>query len=455
MLFLRRQAPRFLFILALAFLGVGLCALLLPIEYRAVSEQLIGFPDSDVKAHQARPAVLAALCFLPLLAYLVYRLGGILDRYITRQFLGIFGICLSALLMILLLADLSDHISDFRKSEHMFRAIGTYYATRLPAILLLLLPYSLLLSLLHSLSKLSTNREIIAMIQAGRGIVRLILPLTIAGVFFTLFCLGLNYHLAPTAEGRRHDILDESIGKPVIEASKVLYHNREDRRLWMIEDFPSDYQHNAPLLNVEVTTTDENHKLVSRLTATEARWSRSTRQWTFENPVLGRFAPGGPPKFDNLKGPLTIDGWSETPWQLIKPGLSARDLGIPDLNGWFQANALRQPFADASPYLTQWHYRWAMPFTCMVTILLATPLAIHFSRRGSGGGIFSAIILSALMLLVSNILLALGAVGILRPVLAAWLPNLAFALLGIGLLRSRFTSRPIHYSLRKLFLTES
>jgi hypothetical protein len=29
---------------------------------------------------------------------------------------------------------------------------------------------------------------------------------------------------------------------------------------------------------------------------------------------------------------LSFDGWSETPWLLIKPGLSAADLGVPDLN---------------------------------------------------------------------------------------------------------------------------
>ncbi len=213
-MFLRSHSPRLLLILALAALGAGLCALLVPAESRAVAQQLIGFPDSDVQAHQARPLVLAALCFLPALAGLVYSLGGTLDRYITRQFLGIFGICLSGLFLIWLLIDLSDKISDFRSSQHLLRTIGTFYATRSPAILLLLLPYSLLLALLHALGKLSTNREIIAMIQSGRGVLRITLPLIVAGVFCTLLSLGLNYHWAPIAEGRQDEILAEASGKP-------------------------------------------------------------------------------------------------------------------------------------------------------------------------------------------------------------------------------------------------
>ena len=77
--FLRNHFPRFLLVLVFAALGAVLCALLIPGENRAVAQQLLGFPDSDVQAHQARPLVLAALCFLPALACLIYSLGGTLS----------------------------------------------------------------------------------------------------------------------------------------------------------------------------------------------------------------------------------------------------------------------------------------------------------------------------------------------------------------------------------------
>lgn len=454
MMFLRSHFPRILLILALAAAGAGLCALLLPEEARAVEQQLVGFPDSDVQAHRARLGVLATLCFLPTLAGLIYAFGGTLARYITRQFLGIFGICLGGLSLIWLLIDLTDKISDFRSSPQVLHTIGTYYIVSTPTILLQLLPYSLLLALLHSLGKFSTTREIIAIIQAGRGILRITLPLLIAGILCTLFCLGLDYHWAPVAEGRQDEILSEATSKQATEATKVLYRNPENRRLWMIGAFPRDYQNGAPLLNVEVTTTDQNQWIQSRLSASRALWNRNTHRWIFENPVIGRYAPGRPPEFSNPADHLAIDNWSETPWQLIKPGLSADHLGIPDLNGWLQANSRHQPFADAAPYLTQWHYRWALPFSCLVTVLLAIPLAIHFTRRGPGGGLMLAVILSALLLLVSNIVLAFGEAGTLRPALAAWLPNLFFALLGLDLLRRRISGRPIYHPLHKLLAGE-
>ena len=87
----------------------------------------------------------------------------------------------------------------------------------------------------------------------------------------------------------------------------------------------------------------------------------------------------------------------------------------------------------------------------LATVLLATPLGVHFARRGPADGIFLAVTLSALMLLFSNISIALGESGLIRPIVAAWLPNLVFTLLGMYLFRRRITGQPIYLVLRQLF----
>ncbi|MFZ9937339.1 MAG: LptF/LptG family permease [Luteolibacter sp.] len=447
---LRSHAPRILPILALAAMGGLLAAAMVPAEARAVTEQLTGFPDSDAPSHMARPLVLGALCFIPALMAAVYSLGNIFDRYLLRQFFGIFGICLSALLLIWLLLDLSDNIGDFRDSRNAFATMGGYYLDSLPAVLMLLLPYSLLLSVLYVLGKLSGNREIVACIQSGRGILRLTMPLVAMGLLFTLFCLGLNYHWAPYAEGGKDRLLDAVRAEEASEARHVIYRNPAYGRLWVIGAFPPDYERGAALRDVEVTTTDAGHRIVSRHYASHARWERESRRWIFENAVTAAFKPGEPPVFERSQVPLVIDGWPETPWQLIKPGLSPAELGVPDLTSWLATHREHPSSADPKPYLTQWHYRWALPFACLVTVLLATPLAIHFSRRGAGGSVFMAVVLSALMLLASSIVLALGDAGLIRPAVAAWLPNTAFALLAMYLFQRRLSGRPICRALRKV-----
>lgn len=448
--FFRTHLWRFLLPLVLAGLGAGLCALLVPSEIEAVRQQLVGFPDSDVVAHQARPVVMGVLCFLPALAALLYAVSGTLDRFIVRQFTGIFFICLAALSMIWLLIDLGDKISDFRGSQGVAWTIVHFYATRSPAVLALMIPYSLLLALLYSLSKLSGSREIIAMIQSGRSLLRVSRPLIVGGVLFSLLSMGLNYQWGPVAEGSVDQILAEAGGQPAAEASNVLYRNPAHRRLWLIGTFPKNYQTGLPLKNVEVTTTREDTTLESRLRAKSASWDRDTRHWTFIEPVLGKFQANQPAVFEKFTAPLVVSSWPETPWQLIKPGLSPEFLGIPDLNSWLLANEKIGRFADPAPYLTQWHNRLALPFGCLVTVLLATPLGIHFSRRGAGGAVFFAVILAGLMLMITSISMALGASGTLPPAHAAWLPNVIFTALGIYLFHRRISGQPIYLVLRRL-----
>lgn len=447
---IRTYLWRIILPLLLAGLGAGLCALLVPAEMEAVNQQLIGFPDSDAQAHRARPVVMMALCFLPALTSLLYSLSGTMDRYMVRQFIGIFFISFTGLVMIWLLVDLGNVISDFRGPDNVLWSITRFYLTRSPAVISVLIPYGLLLAVLYSLGKLSANREIIAMIQSGRSLVRITMPLILLGVIFSLLCMGLNYHWAPAAEGNAEILLKEAGGKPAAAAANVLYRNPENRRLWLIGTFPKDYQTGKPLGEVEITTTRPDMTLESRLSAKSASWDRHTRKWTFEEPVVGNFKPDEPVIFETHQGPLTVDNWSETPWQLIKPGLSAENLGIPDLNSWLQTNRRIGLFADPAPYQTQWHYRWALPLGCLITVLLTAPLGVFFSRRGAGGGVFLAVVLSGLMLLLTSISVALGASGTLHPAHAAWLPNVIFTLLALYLFHRRISGRPIYHLLRRL-----
>jgi lipopolysaccharide export system permease protein len=453
----RTQLPRFVLPIALAVLGAVLCALLIPAELHAIEAQLTGFPDSDVFAHNLRPYILCGLCLLPALATLLYACGGILDRHVAREFATIFFICIASLLLIWLLIDVAEKLRDFRKSANPLLTVATYYRVRAPAIILLMLPYALLLSIIYALGKFSRDREIIAMVQSGRGLIRLTAPLLAVGVWCSLFCLGLNYHWAPTAEGRQDEILDAARGVLITEAKHVLYFNPDTHRLWMIGAFPKNYEKGEALINVEVTTTMPDGSLVSRMSAKRASWNRHDNCWTFEAPVIGHFKSGEPPEFEIPKPPVLRYAWPETPWQLIKPGLAAAFLGIPDLNGWLRSNATKRHTLpnknSAAPYRTQWHYRWALPFTCLVTVLLATPLSIHFSRRSPGGNTFLAVILSALMLFTTSIILNFGEAGCIHPALAAWLPNIVFALLGIYLFHHRISGRSIYQSFSSFFKT--
>jgi len=439
---------QYLWPIAITLLGVLVAINVIPREMHAVNEHILGFPDTDILGHRARPYLLGLLCLLPAIAAWIYRCAGSLDRYMARQFITSFALSMGALLTVMILTDLQNNMSDFSEARNTTGLIISYYGIFIPAMFVFILPYVLLLSLLYCLGKMSRHQEIVAMIQTGRGVFRIVMPLLITGVFSSIICLIFNYHWGPWAEGNKDLIIDIAKDGEAERARSVLYRDSESRRVWLVGSFPYQFEETGELENVTVHSFNNGNHPMTKLEAKKAKWSRTNKNWTFsELQLIDLQAVPVPVKIDTPES-ITRD-WQETPWQIVKPGLDQSHLGIPELNSWLEAHEGVQ-WANRLPYLTQWHYRIAQPIICLITILLAAPLGIVFSRRGLGGGVSIALFLSAGMLFSSSFFLTFGEAGHMPPLLAAWAPNILFALVAFYLFHRRITGRPIYESIKKL-----
>ena len=137
---------------------------------------------------------------------------------------------------------------------------------------------------------------------------------------------------------------------------------------------------------------------------------------------------------------LTINDWSETPYRLSSANVRPEFLGIGELQEYLRFNS-DFPRTLLAPFRTQLQYRWALPWTCFVVAIMATPLGIGFSRRGILSSVAAAIVLVFSMNFLTHLFLALGEGDRVSPFVAAWAPNLIFLVIGLYLLRLRATNR--------------
>ena len=94
-----------------------------------------------------------------------------------------------------------------------------------------------------------------------------------------------------------------------------------------------------------------------------------------------------------------------------------------------------------APLRTNLQYRLALPWTCLVVVCIAAPLGIGYSRRGVLASVAGAVVLIFSMNFLTHLFLALGEGDRITPVVAAWTPNLVFAVIGLYLLYLRATNR--------------
>lgn len=446
---------RFLIPILLCGLGLAIASRLMPIEQAKVAERITSFPNADIATERLRPLVVGGLCMLPALGAILYSCGGTIARYVTRQFLALFAITFGALAVVWLLMDLEDNLQELKASGELAATAVKLYIARLPELTVTLLPYALMLSLLFCLGRLSGSREIVAMLQTGRGIGRITQPFVVAGLLAGALSAGLNFHWAPQSNAREKKILDAARGLDEVAAEFVQFRNPRERRLWMVGSFPPNYQKGAPLQRVRVIGETAEGKLKSVLVARSASWSPPDGSWHFNDATLRHVKAGEPPVYErDLPNPYVVRTWRETPAEIIRPGLPTNQLGLPELVGWLRSPRANDSRGEAA-HLTQWHHRFAQPFNCVIVVLLATPLGIFFSRRGTSGGLALAVFLCAGLLFVTTICLSLGDSGHLPPMLAAWLPNLLFGVLALYLFRRRITGRPIYQVIRRMIPNEA
>jgi lipopolysaccharide export system permease protein len=363
----------------------------------------------------------------------------LLDRYIVRNFLQPYIYCIIGFLSIWLIFDISDNSSTIFDEHAALGMVVRFYWTQIPQVLVILLPVSLLLSLLFSLGRMSRANEIVSMLTAGVSVPRLVFPLLVIGLLTTGVTQALNYSLAAHAELARKNFFDQinrgGVREVVITAQ--VFRNRTDDRTWYITRFR---RNSNQFSGVQVVQQDAQGNITRNYIATEAFYEPATKRWRMENVKVVNYDIAGNITDEKLVPSLTITGWSETPYRLSSANVRPEFLGIPELQEYLRYNS-DFPQTLLAPFRTQLQYRWALPWTCMVVAIMATPLGIGFSRRGILASVAVAIGLVFTMNFLIHLFLALGEGDRVSPAVAAWTPNVIYFVIGLYLLRLRATNR--------------
>jgi len=380
----------------------------------------------------------------PIFTFIYYRVS-ILDRYVVRVFGTPFLLCLAGIVSIMIIMDLGDNGGDFMEASAEIMTVFRFYVIQIPFMLVSVVDAALLLALLYALGRMSRSNEIISMLGSGRSMLRVLMPLILVGGYCALVSLAFNYEWAPRAERLKDEMLqtiDAKKGsrKNKTDARNVGYMNKEDRRFWYMDRLPIDLGGANKIRNIEIHEEDATGKPSRQWYAKSAKWESTGESWILSN---GRYwetpESAGTPFLM-----LVITGWQETPWLIQSDQIKPEFLGVRELTAYLNTNA---SFSERrlAKYRTTLHSRFAIPFRCVVVVLIAAPLGIVYSRRGLLGGVAYAIFIFAAIFFLTSTFTKAGEGGYLSPITAAWLANALFAGIGAVLLYYRARNKDVSH----------
>jgi|GEM_PF-116177 len=437
------------------------------LEYTEIS--ISGEPVS-LLAYRVKLVMIGLACFIPAIGVHLYARTSLLNQYTLKNFLGPAAFCFVAFCSLYILMDLLDSLKDFQDSKTPVGKMLLFYLHLVPFIFVSVAPAAILLGVLYSLTKMSKSNEIVAQLGAGRSIAQILKPIFAAAFAASLIALAANYYWAPRAEGNRKAIMRAlTEGESgTIKSEALLYYSPETNRTWYAGSFPFNLREEK-IRNIEVRQENEKGELERSWVARSAMWfpmveentnSRGDSKtqvlpahkaglWRFYQGQEITYSNGRPDVMRDFTGrvpgtpsKLDVTGISETPWSIVSSSLVPDFMGVPDLVSYLLSHGDSTP-AKLAAFHTHLHHRFAFPFQCFVLALVAAPLGIAYSRRGSIGGVAASIFIFFGMIFVNDLFISLGKGGHLPPMLAVWIPNLGFGLIGVILLYLRSQNKEL------------
>src|SRR5215467_8502889 len=131
----------------------------------------------------------------------------LLDRYLLREFLIPLGYCLCGFLILWIFFDLFAEMNTFQSKKLHGGDIAQYYLVNMPETLAIILPITVLLALLYTLTNHARNHEITAIRAAGVSLWRLCLPYFAVGLIASLVLFALNEFWVPQSSEAAEQIL--------------------------------------------------------------------------------------------------------------------------------------------------------------------------------------------------------------------------------------------------------
>ncbi|HVT73514.1 MAG TPA: LptF/LptG family permease [Lacunisphaera sp.] len=355
----------------------------------------------------------------------------LLDRYLLREWLKMLALLLAATTGVLLLSALYDNFRDLIQLGVGAADILLYYVTLMPSFLSIVLPISMLLSLLFVLSKLHRNNELTAVRAAGLNIFATTRALWLAGVVLCGVSLLLNARVVPWSvettrslwQGFQYRAESKSIPPAKLGlVTSVAFDNPRANRMWFINRY-SRYTETA--FGVSISTLDARRREVFRLMAREGRYDAIRHGWVFTD--------GREVWFDPADGEITRTAafatqtrpdYAEDPSLMLLIDRKPNELSFNELR-----RITRYFSTEDTPKFLRYEVRYyGLLFDTLgplIIIAIAVPFAASGVRVSPAVGVSKSIGLFFVYFILNGIATPLGGNGYLEPVWAALMPDLA------------------------------
>ena len=352
-----------------------------------------------------------------------------LSKYLGRHFLMGLAIVLTAIISLIFLFDLVEHLRrGAGKDEVTFFVLLSMTALRLPLLIQTVLPFCFMFAAMFCYVRLSRSQELTVSRSAGVSVWQLLAP----GLFVTFIVGVITITLFNPISSTLITQYEQLESKHLRGRESLL--SVSESGLWLrqgdgenqsVIHALSANQHNMSLNDVIIFLYQGQDRFIGRIDAKSAvlaagSWTL-TDAWTSGPDQEARYYQTMP-----LETTLTRE-------QILDSFAPPESLSFWDLPEFI--SVLEQAGFSGSRHLLYFHRLLALPVLLCAMVLIAAIFSVRLSNRsGIGYTVLSGVIVGFVLYFLSDVATAFGISGAIPPILAAWTPTLVTVLLGLSTL---------------------
>ena len=350
---------------------------------------------------------------------------GILDWYIIKKFIGTYIYAILLIISIAIVFDFNENLSKFTQYHAPWRAIiFDYYANFIPYYSNLFSPLFVFIAVIFFTSKLAGNSEIIAMLAAGVSIKRLMRPYMLSCVVIAGLTFYLNSFVIPhgTVIRQNFETLYRNSKKNTSAENVQLFVAKNTTAY--IQNYDDQYKRGYGFSLVKI----KNKKIVSHLTAMEIQYDTiadSKYHWKLSNWKI-RTLKG-------LKEHIQSGATKDTvllmePTDLVYSNGQQETFTSPELLDYISKQTSRGS-GNVVQYEVEFHKRIAMSFSSFILTIIGLALSSRKRKGGMGLSLGIGLALSFSYIMLQTVSATFAIQDNTPPILAAWIPNIIFAII--------------------------
>lgn len=352
----------------------------------------------------------------------------IIDWYIIKKYLGTFFFTLVLIIVISVVFDVSEHMDNFLKNNSTFYDIAfKYYAGFIPFYINLLSPLINFLAVIYFTAKMANQTEIVPILSGKASFNRFLRPYFVAASLIFVLSFFANVYLIPFTNKLKIDF----------ETSHDFYGNtiKNDVHLQLDTNgtyaYAQSYDNNTHAAYQFVLEKMHGDTLREKIVANTAIYDSVKNKWSLRDYSV-RYVNGLRETFKaNISNKDTVLDLKPSDFVVNNayPAMSLREL-----NKRINKEKIRGA-GDLKDMLYEKYNRFVYPLSSFVLMLIGVSISSRKVRGGIGLPLGIGLFLCFAYIVVIKFALVFATKGGLSPLVAVFMPNVLFGLLGLYLLK--------------------